>query len=120
MTYLKKINQVDDVLIIHNKEVDHQVLSRLLKSNGFPVTVSSKPISSHELENYGAVAHIGYSRDKLGDRLEERISKIKYEEWVLITGHDEHDLHCAVELTVHASSQLKSFIRMLWSKYSVP
>lgn len=116
---MKKKDELSNVLIIHNKDVNHQGLSRLLQSNGFAITSMDEDALPDDLDKYGAIAHIGYSQYSLNKRLGEKLEQIKDEEWLLITEDNEKDLHCIVELTRHASQKLRIFIRTLWSREPV-
>lgn len=112
-------NRLNGILIVRDANVNAEGVSRLFENNGFPVTVTCDELMPGDVDRYGAIAHVAISEDLLDQRLGERLEKIQDEEWILIAGDDENDLHCTVELTVHASESLRLFIRSLWSMFSI-
>tara|TARA_R110002072_G_scaffold2252_2_gene18568 strand:+ start:27960 stop:28280 length:321 start_codon:yes stop_codon:yes gene_type:complete len=105
--------------MICDKAVSHEAISRYFSNVGYPVTVCHVPASDIDLQNYGAIVHVARSNILLTERLGDRLNQIKDEEWVLMSGEDEGDLHCTVELTPNASGTLRAFIRTLWSMFNI-
>jgi hypothetical protein len=111
---------LSNALIICDKDVDHAILSTLLENNDFPVSTTQLMLTQSDVDNYGVIIHIGYSQDLLEKRLGDKLNEIKDEEWIFMAGGENRDLHCTVEVTKKASNRLRKFIRLLWSKFSVP
>lgn len=116
---MKKKDELNNVLIIHDEGVNHQILSRLLQANGFSITSMDEGTLPDDLDKYGAIAHIGNSQDLLNKILGERLEHIKDEEWILIAAENENDLHCTLEVTRHASQKLRFFVRTVWSRCNI-
>ena len=109
-----------NVLVICDTPVAHEAISGLFVGAGFPVTfLHEADVFTAELENYGAIVHVAHSNSLLSERLGARLGQIQDEEWVLIAGDDEEDVHCTVELTTFASATLRSFIQALWSRFNL-
>lgn len=115
----KLSKRLNNLLVIHDDNVEHVRLSLLFENNGFPVTASKQGLTPDSFDNFGAIAHIGRSKPLLDKRLAEQLEKIRDEEWILIAGDDENDLHCTIELTQKASQELRVFVRSLWSMFSM-
>lgn len=110
---------LESVLVICDENINPEGVSRLFENQGFPVRVSRTQVEGLDFDHYGAIVYVAWSADSLDQRLGERLEKIRDEEWILVAGSDEDDLHCTAELTAGASSRLRLFVRSLWSTFSI-
>ncbi len=110
----------DRVLVVCDGDVDPDGLIRFFKMMAFPVSVNDVAVVADDVDEYGAIVHLGHSEEQLEKRLGDRFKQIADEEWLLIAGEDEKDLHCTVEITRFASNSLRLFVRTLWARFCVP
>lgn len=109
----------NNVLLLCENSIEHEPISRLFVTSGFPITVANNPDALEELSQFGAIVHVSNSSRSLKDWLGERLEHVREQEWVLIEGDDESDTHCTVELTVNSTDKLKKFVQTLWGRFNI-
>ncbi|WP_017219724.1 hypothetical protein [Moritella dasanensis] len=113
-----KDGTLNNILVIGEKGISNEGFVRLFDSCEFSVSVNHGDLQDIDLLNYGAIVHLTRSSDSSALLLDDRLTSVKDEEWILIEGDDE-DLHCTVKITVLASVKLKLFIRTLWARFNI-
>ena len=106
------------ILIVCDDSSRINAFASLFRSVGFLVERRSElPSASHKQE-FGAIVHLAHTYDELCRLLEESSTSVPIEEWVFIEGEDG-DFHCTIQLTSGASFGLESFVRSLWSIFTI-
>lgn len=111
--------QKREILVICDEDVTHDLITHRFMGADYPVTFLHGDSPDIDLAQYGAIVHIAHSNHSLNERLGDRIEKIKDQEWILIAGDNDDDLHCTVELTIYAPASLRAFVQVLWSTFNI-
>jgi hypothetical protein len=110
---------INRVVVICDDASAAGAITQLFEKGGYPARCHEGGSGQLDLDQFGAVVFMARSNDRLRSLLGSREAEIGDEEWILVDGAGEDDFHCTVQLTPHASLQLRAFVRSLWALYHV-
>ncbi len=108
-----------NILLLRWDESTVDPMVRLFEGAGFFVDSSVGRLSDVEVKNYGAIVHLARTEEALLKHLGQLRNEIQEDEWVMVEGDGEDDYHCTVQLTDHASTSLRLFVRWLWAQANI-
>ena len=109
----------DRILVLRWDDSDIDAFLHLLTSAGFSVDAPVGKLSDFDPVDYGVVIHLARSESDLIAHLGEQLDDVEQEEWLLLGGGDAGDIHCTIQLTLHASERLRQFVRVLFAQASI-
>ncbi len=112
------------ILVVRWDDVKVDTISMLFANRGYLVRyvhVDHVEDKTALLESYPyeAIVHTAGKASTLEGKLDDNGKQHCSADYVLIAKDDIDDIQCVVQLTAHASTDLKAYVRALWAMCSV-